>query len=194
MIHEEQLQMIKKYDRYFLEAHTNAKQKLFWEDKETNRDKKDELIALMVDEASELHEAMRKQKQVCITNFNQEENFEAWFLLNIKGSLGEEIADIMIRMFDFACAYELKTTTIVKYITKASHNIENIDIRPRSFILFLMRDLTDIKFSSFPSEAIGEAAAKCFKIAEFYNIDIWKYIDYKMQYNKMREPMHGKIF
>lgn len=201
-------QLQNKFSLLKYEAHMNAKTKGFWDDRKTNKEKKDEMLAMTVSESAELLESIRKNKTSIdeqnmeqfkqIINGNveitigsvQSTEFKSSYECFVKGTIHEELADIVIGLFDYTEGWNLSPYFVAKYCVLEMQN--TYEIKPASFVFFLMRTITDVKFNSFPSENIGVAIGKCFMMAKHYGVDLWFHIDLKMKYNSLREFKHGK--
>ena len=117
-----------------------------------------------------------------------ESNFKDHFDFYIEGSVECELADVAICLLDFAGARKVKIGDIYP----------NIDLdRDKSFVENCF-ELTWILLSSyinefaFTSDWINSAISLIFMFADFYSIDLYRFIDLKMRYNELRTYKNGK--
>ena len=120
-----------------------------------------------------------------------DEDFKMTFLRNVKDSLQDELADVVIRMMD-------------------SHLIDDTEeiVPPNTFIRLTLfppagKGLTFVEQAYHLVESIifgakvNDLARSCqivFYLAKHRNIDIVKHIRMKMRYNAMRPRLHGKAY
>jgi len=56
----------------------------------------------------------------------------------------------------------------------------------------IVKDITNYKYSI--EELVNYAIRQVFKVAEFMDIDLFKFIDLKMNYNEQRQYKNGKSY
>ena len=112
------------------------------------------------------------------------ESFEKY----VKDTVEDELADVVIRLLDFAGARKVNFG-IQLYsslmIGKNSNFCENC--------FEICRELTDRYFDDNDS-LIKYVLGDIFSLAHFYSIDLFKFIDLKMKYNELRPYKNGKEY
>ena len=158
-----------------------------------NEEKSDEYwFMLIITEISEAIDADRKDKHAFIEEFNKvikltDYSSKKTFERCIKGSIEDELADIVIRCLDFAGMQKINVEQriILSYIvSKKKSFVENM--------YAIVRDITNYKYTN--EELINYAFRQVLRVAEFYNIDILWHIEQKMKYNEMRPMLNGKKY
>lgn len=144
-------------------------------------------LALIMSEIWEAFEAFRKG------NINPD-----WTKpLEVKESFGVELADIVIRVFDFMgwkkCKYEDG-----EYIWLIYENPFGNDDGTNFVALHRVVDQAFKTHVERTNEdfhaALNGILTVTYKFAQHYNIDIEKYVMWKLDYNLNREYLHGKKF
>jgi hypothetical protein len=119
---------------------------------------------------------------------------------HIKGTLGEELADIVIRALDCAGALQIKFSEEGDGGTGYWKEGEDFDTIFDFFYTLLdslfIGDGSDwgIDALHYISISIREIIGYACDVATFYDINLYKHIDLKMLYNSMRPILHGKKF
>jgi len=113
---------------------------------------------------------------------------------NFKDTYEDELADIGIRLLDFAGLYEIDvpdeiTNTFVNFTSNSVTN--SVDLF-RAFIL-LLDDLIDLTEDT-NTDNWQHPFRILIAIAEYDSIDLEYYILQKMKYNEKREYLHGKKY
>ena len=120
------------------------------------------------------------------------------FEKSIKDSVEDEIADIVIRLLDFAGMekYELAITQHEHDI--AVHSLATIDKYTLSGFFFdLIGSLSEAFDIGFLATGVNNTIcilADCFKKITNSDKDLWWFVDKKMAYNKMRPMLNGKKY
>jgi NTP pyrophosphatase (non-canonical NTP hydrolase) len=109
------------------------------------------------------------------------------FLLNIKDTFEDEIADTAIRIFDFCGWYGIELPEPKKIQTKVKGQFPSDLIAIDKLITGLF-DVTDKEQLNIVMSAILGALES---IAEVYQFDLEQHIALKMAYNKTRGHKHG---
>lgn len=170
----------------------------FWDEGE-NRSK-GEMVALMNCELSEAIEAHRKPKpepyapyiSKLIDYIQYEPNNPEYNTLYdhaIKGSIGEEMADTVIRICDYVHGWQLPLFER-EYRKETTGNFAHDVLRLQWYVLLAFEEKTDIH----PGKDWGYLLAAIIKFCEWYNIDLLQHMRWKMQYNKNRPYKHGKAY
>ena len=105
----------------------------------------------------------------------------------IKGSVEEELADVVIRFLDYAGLNKISIDDriILSYtVTKKKSFIENM--------YAIVKDIVNYKYSK--EELINYAFRQVLRVAEFHNIDLLYHIEQKMKYNELRPMLNGKKY
>ena len=199
-------------------AHENAANKGFYEGEfSTIESRKTKAFLLrqknlIRSEIGEGYEALRKGEigENKLLDFFQHITKDAMGLLTnayeacLKGTLGEELADVVIRALDCAVALQIKFSEegddrisgwredddmdgIFDYFYTVVDEIDSF-IWTRKVTEFGEVEMYEI------TSAIRELIMYSFDVANHYNINLDKHIELKMLYNSMREHKHGKKF
>lgn len=178
-------------------AYENAKLRGFHKEKHTDA----HYMMLIACELAEAVEADRKGQRADRKTYNfllQEYGdpvFKHLFDVHIKDTVEDELADVVIRLLDYVGAKGLNIPD--GFISEESINKE-CDDECREW--FKGRSFADVIFTSCLNDldsAIGipeEKIYAIFVIAEIYGIDLMWHIKEKMEYNELREYMHGKRY
>ena len=176
-----------------IKLHENAKAKGFY-DREQNIG---ERMMLVVSELSEGLEAHRKRRNANLELFQklqETQSFVSAFEECVKDTIGDELADAVIRLCDF-CGYKGITISLspgtVEYIP---------DFNFGECLLCLTKSLYNIYFSidiasgKVISSHIEQLFVSLFSIAKMMDIDLPTHITLKMKYNETRPAKHGKEY
>lgn len=115
-----------------------------------------------------------------------ESEWVSWFEQYIKDSVGDELADAVIRLLDLASANytNIATTNAISPISIKQPFTENVWL--------VMRVLADNDWTLDEQVCIG--LCWVLQLAEAYSIDIWRHVFLKCKYNTSRPYMHGKQY
>lgn len=153
-------------------------------------------LMLIITEISEAVNADRKDKHGNIEGWldwikkfpNQnEENFIPDFEYYIKDSVEDELADVAIRILDFAGEkkIDLSDRFIISYvISKKKSFCENC--------YAIVKDITNYKYSL--DEMLNYEVRQVIELAKLYDINLYEFIDLKMKYNELRPYKNGKKY
>lgn len=164
----------------------NAKDKGFHDVKLSQEHK----LMLIICEVSEAVEADREGRlaQPMPEDWQtlSDEDFKMTFLRNVKDSLEDELADVLIRMMSSGFLYDFTGPTdyypdsyerqVAKAFVERAFRLVNLISQCRYF------------------ESNSQAASEVFFIADELGIDLMKHIRMKMRYNSMRPRLHGKAY
>lgn len=187
------------------QAHSTAKEKGFWND--VTIQFQDQCIILIISEVTEALEALRKSNFGQIDKFNNcvsDETFQSCFVDYIKDSFQDEMADVCIRIFDYAGGFKMdkekrnkgiQHSSLIKHYAAereilAGEKVEHIP----SYLLGIIRTLTDLKYGVWHTQYLGEVLGKIHHLMDFLGHDLEAHIELKMKYNATRGFKHGKSF
>ena len=159
-------------------------------------------LGLVMSEAGEAINADRMGRHADIKGF--EENFEILpfeviFKGHIKDSVEDEIADIVIRLLDFAGLkeYELR----LKTITQSDIEFLQLDgeYLPADlfFLMGILSDAHDDDDDELETCISGliSILSSCFKrMTGGSDCDLWWFVKQKMRYNELRPKLNGKLY
>jgi len=140
----------------------------------------------------EFYEKQNEDKRFS-SGFN-EKNFREFYEFFIKDSVEDELADVAIRLFDFAGATNTDLGT-VKY-TPNSDIYRGNKLLPESCFILVER-VVCICRNLFPSSiniSLRDIIRTVFGLAESYGINLDRFIDLKMRYNESRPYKNGKEY
>jgi hypothetical protein len=162
----------------------------FWEEAPT-RFLYQERVMLIITELSEAVEALRKGKLYNPAMFpsNTMSGTSPEFLLHVKDTVGDEVADAVIRLLDTIEGFELNVLPNVD--TTLWTNADRF--QPPSFTAHVFQIIKNIfTGNSFP---VGEVLlADLITLAYHYKIPLMQHVKWKLEYNATRPYKHGKQF
>ncbi|MDC7221587.1 MAG: hypothetical protein PQJ59_16755 [Spirochaetales bacterium] len=188
------------------DAHDNAVDKGFYPVDEGKNI--GELLMLCVSELGEALEAHRcdryadiKSLNICTINIeNINHEWIGLFQRDIKDTVEDELGDVFIRLADL-CGYlvERENHDIVVQNFLNTKRLIPTDINVGEWMFHYIRFfLSDIDFyedkNYIPAGSIGRALAELSSFAASQKIDIAKFVEAKMAYNRTRPPKHGKRY
>lgn len=194
------MQLISDWNTLRDNAHNTAARHGFWDDEPSD----DHFLCLISSELMEAVEADRKnikgnlQAMVAVVNCQETSEYgitdqwmETWFKLyfeeRVKDSVGDELADAIIRILDLAGKHNINLSGIIEADSKLSKDkrfTENI----RTIEKYLCQDRYSL------DEKLNYAKQEICRLAEILDIDIITHINLKMMYNRMRIKLHGKKY
>lgn len=176
-------------------AHATAKSKGFWD----NKPSFERLAALIISELGEAIEADRKGRTKSIDDFIKWEqevapDKEVWtrqFEVSVKDQVGDELADVVIRLADMCGGLEFD----VEITELSMKNIFDETDGFASDVFHIMKTLCDSYCDDFVKYSLlGIFLELVYVLAKKWNINLEKHIEYKMAYNATRERLHGKAY
>lgn len=159
-------------------------------------------LTLTIGEVSEMVDAHRRINRADIDAFNTRTNvhpdYKDRFNAYIKDTVEDEMADIAIRLYDFAGLLGVKFSD--EELKSDMHDNFDKDFGNSSFIeraFFLIQLLSNpdmtiesLGANTFIRQILGYL--ECW--ADNAHIDLLWHIEHKMEYNKMRERRHNKAY
>jgi NTP pyrophosphatase (non-canonical NTP hydrolase) len=179
-------------------AHLTAKGKGFWTPKPSER----KMLVLMITEVAEIVEVDRQENpkpNALPEGWREVGNtieYVEFYRNHVKGTMGEEIADVCIRLFDYIGGYHKSKMELVwKAMYMELNSWRGVEIKDIADMCFtIVQRLCSISSEHFKQSYIGEILAMCFAMAEQHGIDLLGHIDAKMMFNELREHKHGKQY
>lgn len=176
---------------YGKESYENSRDHGFWDDKE-NRNK-GEMVKLMICESSEAVEAHRKNRKAVVFKGTEPlpELISTFFVTNIKDSIEDEMADVVIRVLDYTVGWGI-TVIPSEYRKDSTGNFAHDMLRLDYYIIQAFHN--EIEPAKFPQFSWGYVLAYIEKLCEWYSIDIENHIKWKQTYNRTRPYKHEKLY
>lgn len=144
-------------------------------------------MCLIMTEVAEAVEADRMGRNYKLTkndykagDVDDDISFKNFYLDNIKGTVGEEFADIVIRLLDYSGVMWPEGINL-GYAAHMPHR-DNFAENAWAFSKYVL---------SYTEESVSDSIWYVIKWAEFLGIDLEQNIIWKMRYNKMRPYKHG---
>lgn len=194
--------MNKKTNEYIKRAHEMACAHGF-HDKELSIE---HCLMLVITEVSEMVEADRKGKYAQVAMYKKEINTQPASLKQahkkfcfetfIKDSFEDEMADACIRLYDTAGTFGVtfdKEDFDVDMHEEYDESISSSPITEKAFVLCSV--LTEaLSGEERIRDIIGSSLYFLELMAEEMHIDLFWFIERKMEYNETREKLHGKKY
>lgn len=175
------------YDKYGKESYSNSFDHGFWEDKE-NRNR-GEMVMLIINEVGECQEAYRSGNHIESSKFylsydkNLDGPFDIWYKENVKGSTGEELADIVIRIFDYIVGWDIPLGFNYDFKFYTSGNFS-------SDLLTLVSLINGSMIFDYWNDTLSGVI----QFSKVWDINLeWQIVN-KQAYNRTRPYKHGKLF
>ena len=158
-------------------------------------------LMLVITEVSEAVEADRKNLKANLGKYERELNkyeklvgydtrFNCAFEKYVKNSVGDELADVCIRLYDMCGALGLDIDCECGF--DAEHESW---YRSRTFCeLCYSLSARVVGVVDDMSYGVQECLRFCHSIAHVNGIDLERHIELKMQYNEQRPKLHGKKY
>lgn len=185
-------------NRYAKDFHQRAVAKGFWDEPHTIG----HYLMLVISELSEAIEADRLDKWVKLT---PEQIEELWglegsayaqaFLRMVKDTVGDEIADAVIRLLDLL-GWMIESGVPLVSIDYVRGEFGNT-APPKEFADALLRVVcSSVLPFSFCStlDAVLAPIKSLEQLCDHLGIDIMTHIDLKLKYNELRPALHGKKY
>ena len=192
------------------QVHQDNVDKGFWDGK-TPESRTVECLALIHGEVSEALEAHRKNRWANLEQFKIDQkswkdnfinHFKTSFENHIKDTVEDELADTAIRVLDLIGALDMNELVIDIFNGKHETEFHNVEFsyivnELHNEIVFLSDRLEIRRDSGKDKEVIyafDTLISMFYGIGKYYNIDLEKHIDLKLEYNKLRAYKHGKTY
>lgn len=170
---------VEKLNRWAKEIHDNATAHGWHDEKKSP----EHWLGLIMCEVAEAVEAdrnnSRSKANIC---YATERSFEVWYNANVKSSVEEEFADIVIRLLDMA--YDLYGADNLFWFGQHSLFRDN-----KSFVEHAWYFVHNVLESGMMN--VAESVFYVYYWAEHLGIDLNQHIEWKMKYNKFRPYKHG---
>lgn len=183
------------------EIHAINREKGFWDEPKTEM----QCLLLVQSELFEALEAHRKWR-ITETAFILDKIIHAFsihpvhaaidFEFGVKDTLGDELADIIIRLLDFAAAFEIFRNIGENLAFKNLKDFSPIS-KDRFFqwvhntngsIFYLIED------GSTKEDSVIYIITQCFRICPAFGINLEAHIEAKIEYNRTRPTKHNKNY
>jgi len=172
------------------EAHNTAVEHGFYDTLHS----KQHYMMLIITEVAEAVQADRLNNHADMDAYNKHLNqrgTETAFTDYIKGTVEDEIADITIRILDYAGYRDIPL--VVHHIEKGGmRNVEFTDVA-----IEIVQDLCTVQYRYKLSELkrlLSTVIAEVEYWAQSMGFDLWQFVRLKMDYNKTRPTRHGKRY
>ena len=158
-------------------------------------------IMLIITEIGEAVNADRKGKHADKSDWDElyhiskdssNEDFVYDFEYYIKDSVEDELADVVIRCLDFLgkIGFDLSETQEILEYSESDPCPEETCI-----ITEVMYNITSLLYSSREvGLRVQDVIIQIFWLSKHLGVDLLWFIEQKMRYNELREPMHGKKY
>lgn len=197
--------------QYRQEIHKNNVAKGFW-DKGPNENK-GERVMLIVSELGECLEAHRTGNLFDpLTRLRhgmpvpgtegwaweivdtQPEAWLNWFNAEVKNSVQDEMADVVIRILDYCEGFGIQPIGR-EYRKISTGNFGNDLLRLNHYIIEAYHDeFADEKYRGMSGKDWGYVLSAIESFCQWWNIDIEQHVQWKMRYNATRPQKHGKAY
>ena len=159
-------------------------------------------LGLVMSEMGEAINADRKGWHANSFLFENDENegfaFAENFKKRIKDSLEDEIADVVIRLLDFAGLKKYAPFIISSDLNFSNHVLQAFENCKLPGVLFnLIGSLYDASDANILDECIGlviVVLSDCFGKITGSDRDLWWFVEQKMRYNELRPKLNGKKY
>jgi len=160
-------------------------------------------LMLVLSEIGEMVEADRKRRyadkkkfmmeyEKCSSTLDEDVRFNMYFEEYIKDSTSDELADVVIRLFDFCGTIGYYPAVVGSYdLFMDAHGKKTLCEQCFYMSVAVTRILN--RGVVIPDN-ISVVLSFCFAFAEFHNIDLLWHIEKKMDYNASRVKLHGKKY
>lgn len=159
-------------------------------------------LGLVMSEMGEAINADQKGLRANVVRFVEDMElgnpFKESFEARIKDSLEDELADVVIRLFDFAGlrGYELNIASI-DLVFLRYRMLEFWDYKLPGTLVRLIAMLADASNEDELQQYVGTVIyvlSYFFKKITGRDYDLWWFVEQKMQYNELRPKLNGKKY
>ena len=159
-------------------------------------------LGLVMSEMGEAINADRKGWHANSFLFENDENegfaFAENFKKRIKDTLEDEIADVVIRLLDFAGMKKYAPFIISSDLNFSNHVLQEFENCKLPGVLFsLIGSLYEASDANILDECIGlviVVLSDCFGKITGSDRDLWWFVEQKMRYNELRPKLNGKKY
>lgn len=173
------------------EIYKDNKAKGFWNDYADPKTRISQSVALIHSEITEMLEAHRRSDFVQIdsdTKLPERDHFKKWFEGQVKSSVEDEYADILIRTLDLAGALGIELKINLNIIAEYLDFYDFIN-HMHHLCNSIYNNQNDPEFS------INTLVRTLFESQKFLgDISLYTHMDMKLEYNKLRPYKHGKNY
>jgi len=161
--------------------HANAVAKGFYENPPTRA----KAACRIIEEIGEFVGAHRANRHCVLDTFQLERLTPEMYVSLVKGTTGEELADIVIRVLDSAEYFQLN---VFPGGNEYLNDIDNI----HDFLIEISTRV--ISITDYENGYYTHSVILCETMATMLGIDLWAHVAAKMIYNKTRAYKHGKAY
>lgn len=87
------------------------------------------------------------------------------------------LSSLVLNILLYCDSFKVKIKDVAKYCEYEQLQYLHIELQPASFMVYIFKEILDIKFNYWAAHHAGEALGKCFVIARHYKINLWQQID-----------------
>ena len=156
-------------------------------------------MMLVVSEIGEMVEADRKSRRAFVGDklSISDETFAEWFESNVKDTLEDELADVVIRICDFLGTRHIEPLILEETSTSDDWaklwGKDSINEQCYGLTKIITRIDEDTSTDDI-SRLLGASLTWCFDFADFHKFDLLWHVEQKMRYNETRSIRHGKNY
>lgn len=156
-------------------------------------------MMLVVSEIGEMVEADRKSRRAFVGDklSISDETFAEWFESNVKDTLEDELADVVIRICDFLGTRHIEPLVLEETSTSDDWaklwGKDSINEQCYGLTKIITRIDEDTSTDDI-SRLLGASLTWCFDFADFHKFDLLWHVEQKMRYNETRSIRHGKNY
>ena len=156
-------------------------------------------LMLVVSEIGEMVEADRKSRRAFVGDklSISDETFAEWFESNVKDTLEDELADVVIRICDFLGTRHIEPLILEETSTSDDWaklwGKDSINEQCYGLTKIITRIDEDTSTDDI-SRLLGASLTWCFDFADFHKFDLLWHVEQKMRYNETRSIRHGKNY
>ena len=156
-------------------------------------------LMLVVTEIAEAVQAHRNKKYADVVDFKKHELdsdafYPHFFNEYVKESVEDELADIVIRLLDFAGARNIDLSKLSGELNERYYML-CLDSSEDEYFPEMMYDITKcICMEENIKDKIDCSISFVFSVAYYYHIDLFQHIEWKMRYNELRPYKNGKKY
>ena len=156
-------------------------------------------MMLVVSEIGEMVEADRKSRRAFVGDklSISDETFAEWFESNVKDTLEDELADVVIRICDFLGTRHIEPLILEETSTSDDWAYlwgkNSINEQCYGLTKIITRIDEDTSTDDI-SRLLGASLTWCFDFADFHKFDLLWHVEQKMRYNETRSIRHGKNY